>query len=593
MKHSYWWRNAAVVIALVLLGLFFNMLIQRSLKNQQSEFTFDYALMNAEQVENVYQQLDLIQREDLNFMLSSIAQSSKNIVELAVVEGRTYLAHSVPKQIGTRISKEIFDNQRNLQRAFSQPEDKAHYLWEEDSYLYYTLTEDGNFAGLVYIKLTDQDEIPIKSPFFITAVVLFLLGILVIFGDRYFSQFSIISAPILYILAIVMITTNIGGILQDNVNSWNEHKEMTATALETTIASFGIEMEIDYEPLERDYSSSVRTWGITLSILGILYLMFIFSGLFEKIIYSIIKHRMAYGYILPAMLGVFLLVFFPFLYAILIGFTNYGLADFSVSVWDYFTDFSNYIGFGNFINILSEVSFTDYNNFYFTLFHTIIWTISNVVLHVGIGVMLALILNDLRLKGRTIFRVLLILPWAIPSYITALIWRGLFHQQFGAVNSFIGLLGFDSNISWFTQPVTSFLANLATNVWLGFPFMMVIALGALQSIPRELYEASAIDGSTKWQSFWNVTAPLLKPAMIPAIIIGTIWTFNQFNVIYLVSGGGPDGATEILITDSYRLAFEQYRYGYAAAYSIIIFMILFAYGVITSKVSKATQGVYE
>jgi ABC-type sugar transport system permease subunit len=593
MKQSFWWRIVAVVFAIVVLGLFFDMLIQRSLKNQQSEFTFDYAFMNAEQVGKIYHKLDLIQREDLNFFLTNIEQSSNNIVELAVVQGRTYLAHSDSNQVDARISKEVFDNQRNLQRSFSQVEDELHYLWEEDSYLYYALIEDGNFTGLVYIKLTDQIEIPIKSPFFYTVLVLFLLGIFIIISDRYFTQLSIITAPVLYILAIVIITTSIGGILQDNVNRWNEHKALTAAALEATISSLGVDMEIDYEPLERDYSTSVRTWGITLSILGVLYLVFIFSGLFEKIIRSLIKHRMAYGYILPAMLGVFLLVFFPFIYAILIGFTNYGLADFSVPVWDYFTEFNNYIGFGNFINILSEVSFTDYNNFYFTLLHTIIWTISNVVLHVGIGVILALILNDLRLKGRTIFRVLLILPWAIPSYITALIWRGLFHQQFGAVNSFIGLLGFDSNISWFTQPVTSFLANLATNVWLGFPFMMVIALGALQSIPRELYEASAIDGSTKWQSFWNVTAPLLKPAMIPAIIIGTIWTFNQFNVIYLVSGGGPDGATEILITDSYRLAFEQYRYGYAAAYSIIIFLILFAYGVITAKVSKATQGVYE
>ncbi|KQC07692.1 MAG: hypothetical protein APR54_00670 [Candidatus Cloacimonas sp. SDB] len=311
----------------------------------------------------------------------------------------------------------------------------------------------------------------------------------------------------------------------------------------------------------------------------------------ERFIDTFIEHRLAYAYILPAMFGVFLLVFFPFVYGFLIGFTDYNLTNFGGDLIEYFSNFDNY-GFNNFINILKVVSFRDYSNFYFTLTHTILWTVLNLIFHVGIGVALALILNDIRLRGRTIFRILLILPWAIPNYITALIWRGMFHKQFGAVNGFLELLGIEP-ISWFTAPVTAFLANLATNVWLGFPFMMIIALGALQSIPRELYEASAIDGSSKWQSFWNVTFPLLRPAMVPAVILGTIWTFNQFNVIYLVSGGGPDGATELLITDAYKLAFEQYRYGYAAAYCIIIFAVLLTYGIVTSRVTRATKGVYE
>ncbi|MBC8415822.1 MAG: sugar ABC transporter permease [Candidatus Cloacimonetes bacterium] len=311
----------------------------------------------------------------------------------------------------------------------------------------------------------------------------------------------------------------------------------------------------------------------------------------RKFIDALIEHRLAYAYIMPAMFGVFLLVFFPFVYGILIGFTDYNLTNFGGDLIQYFSDFKNY-GFDNFYNILKVVNFTDYQNFYYTLTHTIIWTVTNLFFHITIGVVLAILLNDVRLKGRTVFRILLILPWAIPNYITALIWRGMFHKQFGAVNGLLELLGFES-ISWFTQPITAFLTNLATNVWLGFPFMMIIALGALQSIPKELYEASAIDGSTKWQSFWNVTVPLLRPAMVPAIILGTIWTFNQFNVIYLVSGGGPDGSTELLITDAYKLAFEQYRYGYAAAYCIIIFAVLFSYGIITSKLTHATKGAYE
>ena len=146
-------------------------------------------------------------------------------------------------------------------------------------------------------------------------------------------------------------------------------------------------------------------------------------------------------------------------------------------------------------------------------------------------------------------------------------------------------------IAWFDGPFTSFLAVLTTNGWLSFPFMMVVSLGALQSIPADLYEAARVDGATRWQQFRSITLPSLKPALVPAVILSVIWTFNQFNVIYLVSGGEPSGATEILITQSYKLAFEQYRYGYAAAYSMIIFLILLVYGTWQNRVTKATEGV--
>ena len=138
-----------------------------------------------------------------------------------------------------------------------------------------------------------------------------------------------------------------------------------------------------------------------------------------------------------------------------------------------------------------------------------------------------------------------------------------------------------------------FFANIATNVWLGFPFMMVISLGALQSIPGELYEAAAIDGAAPLQRFKTITLPLLKSALFPAIILGTIWTFNMFNIIYLVSGGAPEGATDILIVDAYRWAFQKYNYGYAAAYSMVIFAVLFTYSVLTNRMTKATEGAFD
>jgi arabinogalactan oligomer/maltooligosaccharide transport system permease protein len=164
----------------------------------------------------------------------------------------------------------------------------------------------------------------------------------------------------------------------------------------------------------------------------------------------------------------------------------------------------------------------------------------------------------------------------------------MFHQQFGVVNQIVQLLG-GSPISWFDRPLTSFLTAWATNGWLSFPFMMVVSLGALQSIPAELYEAARVDGASRFTQFRAITLPSLKPALVPAVILSVVWTFNMFNIVYLVTAGEPGSSTEILITQAYKFAFERYRYGYAAAYSTVIFGILLLYGAVQNRVSRATE----
>jgi arabinogalactan oligomer/maltooligosaccharide transport system permease protein len=232
----------------------------------------------------------------------------------------------------------------------------------------------------------------------------------------------------------------------------------------------------------------------------------------------------------------------------------------------------------------------NFQNFYWTLGFTILWTVSNVFIGVTLGLILALILNVKDLRFKPLYRIILILPWAVPNYITALIWKGMFHKQFGVINQVIQMGGGEP-VSWFDAWYTSFFAVLATNGWLSFPFMMVISLGALQAIPADLYEAARVDGAGRVQAFRFVTLPSIKPALVPAIILSVVWTFNMFNIIYLVSQGEPAGATEILITDAYKIAFEQYRYGYAAAYSVVIFLILMVYGIWQNRVTKATEGI--
>ena len=292
-------------------------------------------------------------------------------------------------------------------------------------------------------------------------------------------------------------------------------------------------------------------------------------------------HRVAYTYMLPTLTSVGLLVFVPFSLGVALSFMRHQHGQFE------------WVGLAHFIDILSAADYplTHPLNFYFTLAVTIFRTLSNVFLHTSIGLALALLLNKEGLKLKGIYRALLIIPWAIPNYITALIWKGMFNQQYGLINQLLEKVGIES-VSWMGSFWGAMAANISTNTWLGFPFMMVVTLGALQSIPTDLYEAARIAGASRWQMFKSITFPLLKPALLPAIILGSVWTFNMFNIIYLVSGGQPGGATDILITEAYRWAFEQDRYGYAAAYSLIIFFILLLYARLTQRLSQKAEEVY-
>jgi arabinogalactan oligomer/maltooligosaccharide transport system permease protein len=323
-------------------------------------------------------------------------------------------------------------------------------------------------------------------------------------------------------------------------------------------------------------------WGaLTLLVLGLPVLAWRGTG--HRAATALREHRVAMAYIVPAALGMIVLVLVPFAVGIVLGFFNHCEGRYE------------YVGLANFTDILSGggTSVTDPLNFWFTLGVTLMWTTLNVALHVCIGLGLALLLKDPLLRGKGVYRVLLILPWAVPNYITALMWKGMFHQQFGAVNQLLGVFGFEQ-VSWFSHFWTSFTANLVTNTWLGFPFMMVVTLGALQSIPRDLYEAAEVDGASRWYQFSRITLPLLKPALLPAVILGAIWTFNMFNVIYLVSAGEPAGSTDILITEAYRWAFIRHeRYGLAAAYATLIFLILLAYSLLTNRVARGAEGTFD
>jgi arabinogalactan oligomer/maltooligosaccharide transport system permease protein len=209
---------------------------------------------------------------------------------------------------------------------------------------------------------------------------------------------------------------------------------------------------------------------------------------------------------------------------------------------------------------------------------TIIWTVVGTGLQVALGTALALILHQQFIAGQSAWRLLLLLPWAVPQYIAALTWRGMFDGAHGAVNSFLGTVFGLPPIDWLNSAFETFTAAVLVNVWMGFPFMMIVALSGLQAIPANVYEAARLEGAGAWCQFSKLTAPLLRPVMVPAATLGIIWNFNNLNAIWLFSNGGaPDDSTHILVSYVYKAAFTYYQYGWAAALSVVIFVILFLF----------------
>ena len=232
---------------------------------------------------------------------------------------------------------------------------------------------------------------------------------------------------------------------------------------------------------------------------------------------------------------------------------------------------------------------------FFTVFiWTIIFASLTVLTTFAVGLVLALVL-DKPLFGKRLYRSILILPYAIPSLISILVWGGIFNRDYGAINQLLGL-----EIAWFEDASFARFAVIMVNLWLGFPYFYLISSGALQAIPNELNEAAAIDGANGRQIFSKITLPLLLQILTPLLIASFAFNFNNFNLIYLLTGGGPRdesageiaGATDILISYTYNIAFGSYiqDLGLASAISVIIFFIVASISMFGIRRSKVLEG---
>ena len=265
---------------------------------------------------------------------------------------------------------------------------------------------------------------------------------------------------------------------------------------------------------------------------------------------------LAYALIAPAALYIVLIVAWPLLETIRLSFTNSSLAG------------EDYVGFENYQKMLSSKKFNG------IVTRTFVWMFFSVSLKLIIGLIGAVLLNA-NLKGRSIFRVLVMPPWVVPIAIGMLGWLWLYNGYFGiiaGVGMRTGIL--DGPFGFLAYKQSAFISTIIADVWVGTPMVTVFFLAAMQGVPRDLYEAAYCDGASRWDRFFKITLPQITPVIITMSLLSAIWTFNSFEIIWILTEGGPRGATTTLIIDTYKQALGNYKFGRGAARAVVVMILL-------------------
>lgn len=302
---------------------------------------------------------------------------------------------------------------------------------------------------------------------------------------------------------------------------------------------------------------------------------------------NLIDNGFPYLIMSPGFLLLIFVVVFPIIFVISLAFTNYDLYHSPPA------KLVDWVGIKNFIDVFKIDSWRE--TFFTVLSWTIIWTFIATTFQVALGIFLAIIVNQKDVKGKAIIRTVFILPWAVPAFVSILVFAGMFNESFGAINrDILGLFGID-NVPWMTEAVYTKIALILIQTWLGFPFIFAMTTGVLQSIPDELYEAATVDGASNFQKFKNITLPLVLFATAPILITQYTFNFNNFNIIYLFNGGGPAvpganaGGTDILISWIYKLTMTSAQYSKAAAITMLLSMIVIGVALWQFKRTKSFQ----
>jgi len=255
--------------------------------------------------------------------------------------------------------------------------------------------------------------------------------------------------------------------------------------------------------------------------------------------------------------------------------------------------FTSQVGFDNYRTVFTSSEFRA--SFFRVLAWNFAFAVASVVVTFALGLLLAVVFNDARMRGRKIYRSLVIIPYALPGFMTALVWRGMFNETYG-INKW---LPSSLEVSWQSATIPAMITLILVNMWLGYPYMFLVSTGALQSVPTDLKEAAFVDGATGWKAFRKITFPLLLVSVSPLLVASFAFNFNNFTLIWLLTGGRPRdtgetaGKTDILLSWVYRVALDAspQRQGLAAALSVVIFLIVAVLSAIGFKYTKAYEDV--
>ena len=278
----------------------------------------------------------------------------------------------------------------------------------------------------------------------------------------------------------------------------------------------------------------------------------------------------AMPYLLPSLISIIIFTIVPIAYTIVIAFTDYTM---------YSQGHIKFVGFANFIEVLTG----PFKEVFLPVFGwNIIFAVVSTAGTFFLGLIVAMAVNNPNIKEKSVYRAILIIPWALPATVAILSWQGLLNGSYGAINNLLLNLHLISNpIPWLTDPTWARVALIIVNIWLGFPYMMNVCLGALGAIPDSYYEAADVDGASKWLQFRKITLPSLAQISYPLLISSFAFNFNNFGSAFLITKGGPPrmatqfaGYTDILASVNYKLSTQFGRFEIASAISIIIFLIL-------------------
>lgn len=271
----------------------------------------------------------------------------------------------------------------------------------------------------------------------------------------------------------------------------------------------------------------------------------------------------------PALLSILAVTVVPIIYTIVISFTNYNM---------YHLEEFSFVGFSNYLEVFTG---SIKNVFFPVLGWTLCFAVISTFGSYTVGLLLAILLNNPNMKESKIYRALLIVPWALPSTIAILAWQGLLNEQYGGINNLLHAIGIAYNVPWLTDPLWARIGIIIVNIWLGFPYMMNVCLGGLQSVSPEYYESAKMDGASKFQCFKSITLPMVTKLSIPLVISTFASNFNNFGNIYMITQGGPAridnqfaGYTDILASTTYKMTTWSNRYDLSATFSVLVFIIV-------------------